>query len=101
MHRHLVISVLAVALAGAAPGVAFAPGALSVEAQAIWDGFWGRVAVGDLDGARTIRAHHKTGLPVDGGGRQLQEMARQMQYCRTPSGSIADQRRGRPLRGAL
>ena len=82
MRRHFVTSVLVVTLAGSAPGVAFAQAPSLAEAQAIWDGFWSRVLAGDLRGAYRYVHSSRLGLPLQRPLEQLQEMARQMQYCR-------------------
>ena len=82
MRRHLVISLLVVALAGSAPGGAFAQAPSPTEAQAIWDAFWARVLAGDLRGAYRYVHSSRLGFPLQRPAEQLQEMARQMQYCR-------------------
>ena len=82
MRRHFVTSVLVVTLAGSAPGVAFAQAPSPAEAQAIWDGFWSRILAGDLRGAYRYVHSSRLGFPLQAPVEQLQEMARQMQYCR-------------------
>ena len=76
---------IVVALAGSLPGVALAQVPSQAEAQTIWDGFWGRVAVGDLDGARRYVHTTRQGFPWTVAGTQLQDRARQMQLCRIGS----------------
>ena len=75
-------SLLAIALTvfGAAEAPAQVPS--SVEAQAIWDAFWGRVLVGDLRAAYGYVHPSRLGFPLQRPVEQLQEMARQMQHCR-------------------
>ena len=82
MRRHLVTSVLIVALASATPSVAFAQVPSSAQAQAIWEGFWNRILAGDLPGAYRYVHSSRLGSPLQAPVEQLQEMARQMQYCR-------------------
>jgi hypothetical protein len=73
---------LAIALAGLAAGDALAQAPSSKEARAIWEAFWTRVRAGDMRGA--YRYVHPSRLPyvLQQPSDQLQEMARQMQYCR-------------------
>jgi hypothetical protein len=82
MLRRLLIPLIVIALAGAAPTVAFAQAPSSAEAQAIWDAFWGRVLAGDLRGAYRYVHSSRLGLPLQRPADQLKDMARQMQYCR-------------------
>src|SRR5262249_57509072 len=63
-------------------GVAFAQTPSPIEAQAIWDAFWARVLEGDLRGAYRYVHSSRLGFPLQRPVEQLQDMARQMQYCR-------------------
>ena len=90
MRRHLVTSLLIATLAGSAPSVAFAQAPSLAEVQAVWDAFWGRVAAGDLDGARRYVHTTRQGFPWMVTGTQLQDMARQMQRCRIGPGPLPD-----------
>jgi hypothetical protein len=71
-------------------GTALAQSPSRAEAQAIWDAFWGRLAAGDLDGARRYLHTTRQGAPWMVGGTQLQHMARQMRYCRIASDPLPD-----------
>lgn len=82
MRRRLVLALLVVSLAGSVPSVALAQAPSSAEAQAIWDAFWTRVLAGDLRGAYRYVHSSRLGFPLQRSVEQLQEMARQMQYCR-------------------
>ena len=88
MLRYLGTLLIVVVLAGSLPGVALAQVPSQAEAQAIWDGFWGRVAVGDLDGARRYVHTTRQAFPWTATGTQLQETARQMQHCRIRRGPL-------------
>jgi hypothetical protein len=81
MRGLLVISLL-VAMAGSAPGSAYAQAPSSGQAQAIWGAFWARVLAGDLRGAYHYVHSSRLGFPLQRSVEQLQEMAQQMQYCR-------------------
>ena len=82
MQRRLVISLLVMGLVWSAHGVALAQAPSPAEAQAIWDGFWARVLAGDLRGAYRYVHSSRLGFPLQRPVEQLQEMARQMRYCR-------------------
>lgn len=53
-----------------------------VEAQSIWSGFWSRVLAGDIDAARRyVYSTRRHLFPYQQTVTELQDMARQMQYC--------------------
>lgn len=85
MRQSLLVLATFVVVASSARGVVFAQAPSGVEAQAVWDAFWNRIAAGDLDGARRYVHTTRQGFPWMVTGPQLQEMARQMQRCRLGS----------------
>jgi hypothetical protein len=69
-------------MADIAAGDALAQAPSSKEAQATWDTFWSHVRAGDLRGAYRYVHPTRVGFLSQQPPEQLQEMARQMQYCR-------------------
>lgn len=90
MSRHLVTTLLAIALAFAGYHDAGAQAPSSSEAQAIWDSFWARVLIGDLRGAYSYVHPSRMGLPLQRPAEELQQMARQMQHCRLRPDPLPD-----------
>ena len=53
------------------------------EVTAAWNGFWSAVILGDLAGARKyVHSHRQHMFPGNLTVEELQDMARQMAYCR-------------------
>lgn len=85
----MLASALIVTMLGVSLGrVAHADAPSLEEAQAIWDAFWARVRVGDLDGAYRYVHTSRRGSPLQRSVAELQEIARQMAYCRLRPGVL-------------
>jgi hypothetical protein len=90
MRRSLILLVAVIAIVSSARSMAFAQAPTGAEAQAVWDAFWGRIAAGDISGARRYVHTTRQGLPWTMTGSQLLETARQMQHCRLGSDPLPD-----------